>query len=275
MEHALKVHVEADILPGPLRITAEGHLTADTCQSLLEILEPALTLQGCPNITIDLTEVTHLEHGGLQRLEQYGSQQQANGKLPKIHLIGVFASQVAPANTTQENLHGKLLGPAQGATVREMTSPIGPRVLPSQMLEHAAHEIAVWSEPVVVMDASGKPLGIITEADLDTAASNAAENWRTIPCGQLTESSELFLSADDPLESVLQNYQQGQIRPLVVLNGHEPVGVLHPTTVFQWCAEHYPAVLSTLSDRAVQIISIAAAPEQIKVLAKPQEEGVQ
>lgn len=269
MEHALKVHVEADVLPGPLRITAEGHLTADTCQSLLEILEPAQTLQVCPNITIDLTEVTHIEHSGLQRLEQYVLQQ-ANGELPEIHLVGLPASQVMP---THENLHGKHVDPAQATTVRELMSPIGPTVLQSQMLEHAAHEIAVWGEPVVVMDASDKPLGIITEADLDTAASNAAEDWRTIPCGQLTESSELFLSADDPLESVLQNYQQGRIRPFIVLNGREPSGVLHPTSVFQWCAEHYPAVLSTLSDRAVDNISVAAAPEQTQVLAQPQEKG--
>lgn len=87
MEHTLSVHMEADVLPGPVLVTAKGSLTAETCPSLFDVLDPALPLEGCPRVTIDLLDVTHLETGGIQRLERYVSQYQAETALPAISII--------------------------------------------------------------------------------------------------------------------------------------------------------------------------------------------
>ncbi|NWN87825.1 MAG: hypothetical protein HLX51_04685 [Micrococcaceae bacterium] len=87
MEHTLSVHMEADVLPGPVLVKAKGSLTAETCPSLFDILDPALALSGCPSVTVDLLEVAHLETGGVQRLERYVSHYQAETALPAISII--------------------------------------------------------------------------------------------------------------------------------------------------------------------------------------------
>src|SRR5690625_2776375 len=50
VEQSLCVHIAAEVLPGPVRITAEGHLTDDNYQSLLDAIAPALILDDCPSI---------------------------------------------------------------------------------------------------------------------------------------------------------------------------------------------------------------------------------
>lgn len=264
MEQSLCVHIAAEVLPGPVRITAEGHLTDDNYQSLLDAIAPALILDDCPSITIDLTAVTHVEPSSLQRVEHYISTHQNEKKSPTLKIVGLNVDAGSPKRS-QDRVSDEL-DPVSNATVREVLSPIGPTVLASHPLGQAAHEISVWGEPVVVMDVSDQPLGVITEDDLDsialddaatlvalddTAEFDNAAHWRKIPCSRLVEAPQHVLRADDPIELVLAHYQQHEVYPLLVFDGQHAVGIVHPGSVYEWCAEHDPGTPTTLIDQPV------------------------
>lgn len=89
MEHILRAHIQADELPGPIRVKVAGQLTAESCPSLFEVLDPALALEGCPSVTIDLLDITDLDPAGITRLQRYISEHQATGKPPVISLAGL------------------------------------------------------------------------------------------------------------------------------------------------------------------------------------------
>ena len=278
MEQSLCVHVAAEVLPGPIRITAEGHLTADNYQSLLDAIAPALVLDDCPSITIDLTAVTHVEHGGLQRLEHYISTYRHEKKSPTLKIVGLHLDAGSPKRS-QHHVSDKL-DPVGDTTVRELMSPIGPTVLASHSLGQAAHEIGVWGEPVVVMDVSDQPLGVITEDDLDSVALDGAAtlvalddttdfdnaaNWRKIPCSRLVEVPQQVLRADDPIECVLAQYQQDEAHPLLVFDGQNAIGIVHPRSVYEWCAENDPDRLTQLIDQpAAEGVPADATPSSTK-----------
>ena len=264
MEQSLCVHIAAEVLPGPVRITAEGHLTDDNYQSLLDAIAPALILDDCPSITIDLTAVTHVEPSSLQRVEHYISTHQNEKKSPTLKIVGLNVDAGSPKRS-QDRVSDEL-DPVSNATVREVLSPIGPTVLASQSLGQAAHEISVWGEPVVVMDVLDQPLGVITEDDLDSIALDDAAtlvalddtaefgnttDWRKIPCSRLVEAPQHVLRADDPIELVLAHYQQHEVYPLLVFDGQHAVGIVHPGSVYEWCAEHDPGTPTTLIDQPV------------------------
>jgi hypothetical protein len=63
MEHELRIHLRAEVLPGPIRLDAAGCLTQDNCTDLLGILDRAVALSGCPSITVSLAGLGHLEPG--------------------------------------------------------------------------------------------------------------------------------------------------------------------------------------------------------------------
>src|SRR5690625_1310665 len=264
VEQSLCVHIAAEVLPGPVRITAEGHLTDDNYQSLLDAIAPALILDDCPSITIDLTAVTHVEPSSLQRAEHYISTHQNEKKSPTLKIVGLDIDARLPKRS--QSHASDELDPADVTTVREVLSPIGPTVLASHPLGQAAHEISVWGEPVVVMDVSDQPLGVITEDDLDSVALDDAAtlvalddtaefdntaHWRKIPCSRLVEVPQHVLRADDPIERVLALYRQDEAHPLLVFDGQIAIGIVHPRSVCEWCAENDPDRLTQLVDQTV------------------------
>ena len=50
MEHTLRIVVRADILPGPIRLRAEGGLTEASWPALLKVLDRGAALDGCPRV---------------------------------------------------------------------------------------------------------------------------------------------------------------------------------------------------------------------------------
>src|SRR5690625_3733290 len=289
VEQSLCVHIAAEVLPGPVRITAEGHLADDNYQSLLDAIAPALILDDCPSITIDLTAVTHVEPSSLQRVEHYISTHQNEKKSPTLKIVGLNVDAGSPKRS-QDRVSDEL-DPADVTTVREVLSPIGPTVLASHPLGQAAHEISVWGEPVVVMDVSDQPLGVITEDDLDSVALDDAAtlvalddtaefdntaHWRKIPCSRLVEVPQHVLYVDDPIERVLAQYEQDQVHPLLVFDGQNAVGIIHPTSVYEWCAEHDPSTLTKLLDQPVaEGVLGDTTPSSTKFLVSSRKEDVQ
>lgn len=132
------------------------------------------------------------------------------------------------------------------ARVRDLVSPIGPTLWGTQSLEEAAQRLSASGGAVVVLNLSSRPVGLITESDLDLIAKQEPETWKRKRCACLMRSSPVHLQMGDSLEDIITCYQPGQIRPLLVFDATEAVGIVYPNTVFQWCASHYPAALEAL-----------------------------
>lgn len=101
----------------------------------------------------------------------------------------------------------------------------------------------------MVLNLSSRPVGLITEADIDHLAQQEPATWERKRCACLMRSSPVHLQLGDSLEDIIACYQSGHMRPLLVFDATEAVGIVYPSTVFQWCASHYPAGLEALSQR--------------------------
>ena len=138
--------------------------------------------------------------------------------------------------------------------VRELISPLAATVWWTQSVEDAARHIEADAEAVVVLDLSNRPVGVITQADVDQITSQHPQTWAKKRCACLARSSEHRVRPEHSIEGVIWRYQQEDIQPLLVSNGDEAVGVLHPGAVLRWCAEHHPTAFDALSSRTAALI---------------------
>lgn len=103
----------------------------------------------------------------------------------------------------------------------------------------------------LVNDLSHRPVGLITEADLAEIAARHPGDWRKKRCACLLTEDLDFLRPEHDIEGVLERYRADDVRPLLVLEGDDPVGVVYPPAVFAWCAEQRsPIWTSAAADRA-------------------------
>ncbi|HRO31663.1 hypothetical protein [Citricoccus sp.] len=71
MEHALRIGLRAETLPGPIRLDAAGCLTRANHARLLKLLDRAVCLKGCPSLTVNLVDLDHLEPGAWSALARH------------------------------------------------------------------------------------------------------------------------------------------------------------------------------------------------------------
>jgi predicted transcriptional regulator len=156
---------------------------------------------------------------------------------------------------------GNLLVADSGAvSVWELMSPLGPTVGVTDAVGEAARALQAHGETVVMVDAAHRAVGTITEADLEAAARQDPAGWRHGRCEQLVRAEVGWVRPEDPVEGVVWAYRHGPIRPVLVFNGEQAVGIVHPSAVFQWCAAHLPSVLPALSQRAADQAGASQAP---------------
>lgn len=144
--------------------------------------------------------------------------------------------------------------------VWELMSPLGPTVGTTDAVGEAAHALSSHGETVVLVDAAQRAVGTLTEADLEAAARQDPTGWRHGRCEQVVRTGEGWVRPEDPVEGVVWAYRHGPIRPVLVFNGEQAVGIVHPSAVFQWCARHLPAVLPALSQRAAGQVTATEPP---------------
>lgn len=132
--------------------------------------------------------------------------------------------------------------------VRELVSALSPTLWSTESLEEAGRRIAAGAESVVVLNLSGHPIAIITESDLQHLASEEPRTWRRKRCACLAPSKLPRVYAEDSPERVITYYREDRIRPLLVYEGHQVIGIVSPGAILRWCAEHQPALLKTLRD---------------------------
>jgi ABC-type transporter Mla MlaB component len=275
--HAVRVDVRADVLPGPLTLVVEGCLTEDNSRPLLKTLGHALSLEGCPSVEVDLSAADHVDPDGLRALEAFVYWKKTTGAIPMVHIHtpprprddSTAPDSDRPAITQAQAPTGAgATGPGAPvapmtpveATVAELMSPLGRTVCEADTLGHAADLIDAQGGMVALVNQTGHAIGTIIHTDLQAVAAQDPEHWRTRPCRDLPTRQDSSVRPEHLIRGVVWHYRQDQIRPLLVLNGPEAVGVLHPTAVFQWCAQHLPTALPVLSQRAADLAA-AASPD--------------
>ncbi|MCY1159275.1 MAG: hypothetical protein MOP51_2300 [Citricoccus sp.] len=273
--HAVRVDVRAEILPGPLTLVVEGMLTRDNQAPLLQALDHALSLDGCPSVEVDLRAAEHVDPDGLRALEAFVYWKKTAGALPMVHIHTpprpshdstaapdttrpATGQSPAPAGTGHTGPRVPVT-PAE-ATVGELMSPLGRTVCETETLGHAADLIDAQGGVVALVNETGQAIGTLTHTDLQAAATQDPEHWRTRPCRDLPTRQDSSVRPEHLIRGVVWHYRQEKIRPLLVFNGPEAIGLLHPTVVFQWCAQHFPSALPALSQRAADLAA-AASPD--------------
>lgn len=136
-------------------------------------------------------------------------------------------------------------------TIRDLVHPVGPSLSQTQSLDVAMQTLdRIQSGYVIVRDLSHRPLGVITSEDIQWLKHLRPSDWSRKCCAQIVQRMPNALKADDPVEAAVEYYREYGIRMLVISHEGEPVGVLPPTEVFQWCALSDGAVLEELASRA-------------------------
>lgn len=136
-------------------------------------------------------------------------------------------------------------------TIRDLLHPVGPSVSQTQSLDAVLRTLdRSSSEYVIVRDLSHRPLGVITAEDIQRLRHLHPSDWSRRCCAQQVQRMPNLLEVDDPVDAAVEYYREYGIRLLVISHDGEPIGVLPPTEVFQWCAQSDGAVLEELASRA-------------------------
>ncbi|HRO31664.1 hypothetical protein [Citricoccus sp.] len=135
-------------------------------------------------------------------------------------------------------------------TVRDLMSPLGVTAYEGDLVAEVAVRLSGPADTVVLVDAAGRAVGVIVATDIERFGRQQAGRWLDRRWFDLGGPDQAWVRPEHPVEGVVWHYRHGPIRPLLVFNGNEAIGVVHPSAVFQWCAEHLPAVLPELSQRA-------------------------
>lgn len=102
-------------------------------------------------------------------------------------------------------------------------------------------------EFVTLMDPSGQPVGFLTQSDLHRVRTRRPNDWETTRCATAIRMPTQYLSPEDPVQEAVEMLRNEGVRPLLVRKDSETEGVLEPSAVFHWCAEHSPEVLDELA----------------------------
>ena len=128
--------------------------------------------------------------------------------------------------------------------------PLGPEIFASEDVAMARQRLRqAGVDHLVITDAAGSSVGFLTRADLEPLF-RGPEDASSTPCADLIANAAPSLYPDDSFDSAVTVLRAHGIRPLLVRDEGALIGVLEPTTVFQWCAQHRPTVLDELASLA-------------------------
>ncbi len=121
--------------------------------------------------------------------------------------------------------------------VAELMSPVEHTLVSTQPLGDAAILLRGSDATLVVVDPAGLTVGVLTEENLAATAAEHPRTWTKSSCADACSGGADFLRAEQSVEGVLWRYRTEGVRPLAVLNGWKPAGILYPDRVFLWCLE--------------------------------------
>lgn len=259
MKHSLHTGIIAETLPGPIRIDLDGCLTTDSVEDLALVLRRGASFEGCPDLVVDLRKVDHIEPAALEVIETLTTRHNALGSPPKMSIqLSPRGTDSAPSGTprcgavkfpqaSQATANGAPAVREVPSIVADLMAPIGSTIGITQSLQEAADRIAEGQEDALtVVGLNETAIGFISSDDLLAAAQIEPTRWQKKRCASLVQICESPLRPDHSLESVIQQYREEGIRPLLVFNGDTPVGLLRPDDVRQWCQDFGPVPLEDL-----------------------------
>lgn len=134
--------------------------------------------------------------------------------------------------------------------VRELIQPLGLTVCQTQGLGLAAERLSETGvDHVVITTMSEQPLGLLTERDIEKFKQLHPAKWSSKRCACAVKERPR-VHVNDSLDRVIEILGDDEIRPLLVYDGHALLGVIRPTEVFQWSAEHRPRAFDRLAAQA-------------------------
>jgi CBS domain-containing protein len=102
---------------------------------------------------------------------------------------------------------------------------------------------------LVVLDAEGKPIGLVTDRDLALRVVAAGRDPRLTPVGEVMTENPTVVGESTPIESALSLMRSGSFRRLPVVNeDRKLVGILSLDDVLALLAEEF-ALIGTLLER--------------------------
>lgn len=125
--------------------------------------------------------------------------------------------------------------------ISEVMSPVAATIFVTQSVEDAAALVSGGKASggetaVLVLGLSHQPMGLITGAELTEIAARRPGDWKKTRCACLVSGDLDFLRPDDSVEGLIGRYRADGTKPLLVLNGPDPVGIVYPEAVFAWNA---------------------------------------
>ncbi|AWH90962.1 hypothetical protein [Dietzia lutea] len=89
MKHSLHVLIRVGSHPGPVRVEAEGCLTAASATDLIRIIDHGARLDGCSRVWVDLFSLDHMDLSGVAALKDHARRHQAVA--PHLPRLEIFA----------------------------------------------------------------------------------------------------------------------------------------------------------------------------------------
>lgn len=115
--------------------------------------------------------------------------------------------------------------------VHELMAPAPRRIWITQSAFDAANLLDHQNSAIVVVDLSGLPVGLVTQAAISREATHHPDRWSKVRCAHVMEALTCRLGPEDSIECVLAQYRDGGPRPLLVFSGDNPIGTLYPEDV--------------------------------------------
>ena len=138
-------------------------------------------------------------------------------------------------------------GESLATTVRQLLHPLGRSLCETLPLDSAEQMLREsGSGYVVITNMSDQPLGVITDRDVREVQLARPKKRASPRCASAVQVHPA-LHAGVVIDEVIELFSHQEIRPLLVTEDHEVIGVLRPTEVFQWAAEHRPEALELLA----------------------------
>ncbi|MGJ9371672.1 hypothetical protein [Nesterenkonia sp. CF4.4] len=121
--------------------------------------------------------------------------------------------------------------------IGDIMAPLGATILGTRSLADAA-QVLEESDPAVVLNLSYRAVGLITRVDLVAVQQQDPQGWARRRCVGLARAGDHTVQRSTPIRELLVSSVLDTSRPLLVLDGDEPAGILLPERISAWRREN-------------------------------------
>lgn len=153
-----------------------------------------------------------------------------------------------PRPSVPKTLPLKETSPRTPLRLSDAVVPLRGHILASESIDNALKQLTTsGGEYLAITDPEEGLRGIMSRSDIEQLQRKYPDYWSMMRCGNVVVASERILNVEDTFDAAVDMLKEEGLRPLLVLQGNTICGVLEPTSVLQWCAEHRPEALQELA----------------------------